>query len=197
MLTVEVIDDLGAAEALAPEWDELAVARSIPMCAPGWMLAWWRNLAPAGAGLRIVVVRNGSELMAIAPWFVQSGEAGRVDVRFLGAELSDRVDVLCLPGREPRSRPSCERRCLKSSHAPTSPPSRRYPSAHRGRVFWRTAGAGGPGLGDTETPSSPLPRSPCPRALPRLGSRGAHATFEARSVAWDAGLRASAVACAR
>jgi CelD/BcsL family acetyltransferase involved in cellulose biosynthesis len=100
MLTVEVIDDLEAAEAFAPEWDEQAVARSIPMCSPGWMLAWWRNLAPAGAGLRILTVRRDSELVAIAPWFVQTGDAGRVDVRFLGAEVSDRVDILCLPGRE-------------------------------------------------------------------------------------------------
>jgi len=100
MLTVEVIDDLDAAEAFAPEWDEFAVARSLPLCAPGWMLAWWRNLAPAKAALRILTVRDGSELLAIAPWFVQTGDAGRVDVRFLGAELSDRVDILCLPGRE-------------------------------------------------------------------------------------------------
>jgi CelD/BcsL family acetyltransferase involved in cellulose biosynthesis len=109
MLTVEVIEDLDAAEAFAPEWDELAVARSIPMCSPGWMLAWWRNLAPAGADLRIITVRDGSELLAIAPWFVQTGGMGRVDVRFLGAELSDRVDILCVPGREHEVAPALRR----------------------------------------------------------------------------------------
>src|SRR5665811_2037388 len=100
MTSAEVIEDLGAAEALAPEWDDLAVALSLPLCAPGWMLAWWRNVAPPSSELRIVAVRDGAQLLAVAPWFVQAGEAGRTDVRFLGAELSDRVDVLCLPGHE-------------------------------------------------------------------------------------------------
>jgi CelD/BcsL family acetyltransferase involved in cellulose biosynthesis len=98
--TVEVIDDLEGAQTLAPEWDELAVARSLPLCAPGWMLAWWRHLAPSGGGLRVIAVRDGAQLIAVAPWFLQRGENGRVDARFLGAELSDRVDVLCAGGRE-------------------------------------------------------------------------------------------------
>jgi CelD/BcsL family acetyltransferase involved in cellulose biosynthesis len=100
MASEELIGELRAAEALAPEWDRLAVDAALPLCAPGWMLAWWRQLAPAGSELRIVTVRDGAELIALAPWFVQPGEHGRVDVRFLGAQLSDRVDVLCRPGRE-------------------------------------------------------------------------------------------------
>ena len=96
----EVIDELAAAEALAPAWDALAQAASLPLCAPGWMLSWWRHLAPADAGLRIVAVRDGERLIAVAPWFVHSGHRSRVDIRFLGAELSDRVDVLCLTGHE-------------------------------------------------------------------------------------------------
>jgi len=100
MASEELISDLGAAEALAPEWDGLAVACALPLCAPGWMLSWWRQLAPAASELRIVAVRDGGELIALAPWFVQRGEHGRVDVRFIGAQLSDRVDVLCAAGRE-------------------------------------------------------------------------------------------------
>jgi len=100
MPAVEVIDNLSAAEALAPAWDEAAVACSLPLCAPGWMLAWWRNMAPAGSELRIIVVRAGPEVVAVAPWFAQTSESGRIDLRFLGAELSDRVDILCMTGRE-------------------------------------------------------------------------------------------------
>jgi CelD/BcsL family acetyltransferase involved in cellulose biosynthesis len=96
----EVIEDLDVAERLVPSWDALAVACALPLCAPGWMLSWWRHLAPGASELRLLAVRDGSELLALAPWFVQRGAAGRVDVRFLGAEISDRVDVLCLPGRE-------------------------------------------------------------------------------------------------
>ncbi|MCW3068969.1 MAG: cellulose biosynthesis (CelD)-like protein [Solirubrobacterales bacterium] len=101
MASVEVIEDVSAAQALAPAWDELAVACSLPLCSPGWMLAWWKHLAPSGGQLRIIAVRDGSQLVALAPWFVQSGESGRTDMRFLGAEMSDRVDVLCRPGSEP------------------------------------------------------------------------------------------------
>jgi CelD/BcsL family acetyltransferase involved in cellulose biosynthesis len=100
MLEVEVIDDLAAARSLAPAWDALAVAQALPLCAPGWMLAWWQHLAPAGSELRIVALRDGQQLVALAPWFAGQGPSGRVDVRFLGAEISDRVDILCLPGCE-------------------------------------------------------------------------------------------------
>ncbi len=100
MARTEVIEDLAGAESLAPEWDEFAVAAGLPLCAPGWSLSWWKNLAPADAALRILAVRDGTQLLGVAPWFVQWGGTGRVDLRFLGAEISDRVDILCLPGRE-------------------------------------------------------------------------------------------------
>jgi CelD/BcsL family acetyltransferase involved in cellulose biosynthesis len=100
MARAEVIDDLAAAAALAPAWDELAQEASLPLCAPGWMLSWWRHMAPEGSELRIVAVRDGETLVARAPWCAGRGPRGRIDVRFLGAQISDRVDVLCRPGRE-------------------------------------------------------------------------------------------------
>ena len=96
----EVIADVAGAEAIAPAWDGLARAASLPLCAPGWMLSWWRSMAPAGSELRIVAVRDGGRLVALAPWFAGQGPRARVDLRFLGAEVSDRVDVLCEAGRE-------------------------------------------------------------------------------------------------
>jgi CelD/BcsL family acetyltransferase involved in cellulose biosynthesis len=100
VLAAEVIDDLAAAEAFAPQWDEYAVACSLPMCSPGWSLAWWRAMAPPRSALRIIAIRDGEELLAVAPWFVQEVEKGRVDLRFLGTGRSDRVDVMCRAGRE-------------------------------------------------------------------------------------------------
>jgi CelD/BcsL family acetyltransferase involved in cellulose biosynthesis len=100
MLAAEVIEDLAAAEAFAPAWDEYAVACSLPMCSPGWVLAWWRAMAPPRTALRIIAICDGDELLAVAPWFVQEGEGGRVDLRFLGTGRSDRVDILCRAGRE-------------------------------------------------------------------------------------------------
>lgn len=64
------------------------------------MLAWWKHIAQPASELRIVAVHEGSELIGLAPWFAQTEDSGRVDLRFLGAEMSDRVDVLCQPGRE-------------------------------------------------------------------------------------------------
>lgn len=100
MTTVEIVEDLSTAEALAPTWDELAVACSLPLCAPGWMLSWWKHVAPPRTVLRILAVRDGPQLLALAPWFLHTDEDKRADMRFLGAELSDRVDILCRPGRE-------------------------------------------------------------------------------------------------
>lgn len=100
VLSATVIEDVAGAESIASEWDALAVARSLPLCAPGWMLSWWGHVAPPDSALRIIAVRDAGDLVALAPWFVQVSTGGRTDVRFLGAELSDRVDVLCTDGRE-------------------------------------------------------------------------------------------------
>ncbi|HWF31554.1 MAG TPA: GNAT family N-acetyltransferase [Solirubrobacteraceae bacterium] len=103
-LEVELLDTLESARAIAPAWDELAVGQALPLCAPGWMLAWWEHMAPAGAELRVLAIRERGELLALAPWFAGRGEHGRTDIRFLGAENSDRVDILCVPDREPEVR---------------------------------------------------------------------------------------------
>lgn len=97
---MEIVDTRDGAESLRGVWDELAVRAGLPLCAPGWMLTWWQRLAPPASELRILVLRDGGEVVALAPWFVHHGEGGRRDLRFLGAEFSDRVDVLCAAGRE-------------------------------------------------------------------------------------------------
>jgi CelD/BcsL family acetyltransferase involved in cellulose biosynthesis len=100
MIDVAIVENLEDAAALAADWDALAVQQGLPLCAPGWMLSWWRQMAPHESQLRIVVVRDGAQPIALAPWFVHRSDRSRVDLRFLGAEISDRVDILCLPGRE-------------------------------------------------------------------------------------------------
>ncbi|HEX4436032.1 MAG TPA: GNAT family N-acetyltransferase [Solirubrobacteraceae bacterium] len=118
MARPEVIDDLAAAEALAPAWDELAQDASLPLCAPGWTLPWWRHMAPAGSRLRIVAVRDGDELIAVAPWFAHRGPRGRDELRFLGAEISDRVDVLCMGGREREAAVALRKAVARMSPSP-------------------------------------------------------------------------------
>jgi CelD/BcsL family acetyltransferase involved in cellulose biosynthesis len=140
MLSVDVVDDLDAAWALAPEWDELVVERAIPHCAPGWMLTWWETLAPPRSELRVLAIREGAALVALAPWFVQRGVHARVDVRFLGAGKSDRVDILCRPGREHEVEEPLRRAILAVRPSPDLVAFEAVPIGSS----WRTRLAGGP-----------------------------------------------------
>lgn len=82
-------------------WDALAVAARQPLGAPGWLLPWWRQAAPEGALLRTLVLENeDGSLAGIAPFYAQPGKAGRWDYRLLGAPLTQRRELLALPGRE-------------------------------------------------------------------------------------------------
>lgn len=83
-----------------PAWDELAAELRRPLCAPAWMLAWWRNAAPPSARLRTVVVRSGERLVGIAPYFAQGSGARRTDYRLLGSGASQRLTPLAAPGLE-------------------------------------------------------------------------------------------------
>jgi CelD/BcsL family acetyltransferase involved in cellulose biosynthesis len=100
MPETELIADLGRLAALAPEWDELAVAAGLPQMSPAWILAWWRHIAPAGAVPRTVAVRDGGRLVGLAPYYVELGGGGRVDYRLPGIELAGRLEPLALHGRE-------------------------------------------------------------------------------------------------
>lgn len=95
-----VVEDAGALERWRPSWDRLAVASRRPFCTPGWMLAWWRNVAPRGASLRTVVVTEGQELVGIAPWFVERAYGGVLRARMLASSSSFRTEPLAVPGRE-------------------------------------------------------------------------------------------------
>lgn len=55
------------------EWDELALRRERPFSAPAWPLAWWESLRPPGAEMRIVLVRDGGELVGVLPLFCTGG----------------------------------------------------------------------------------------------------------------------------
>lgn len=142
MASVDIIEEAAAAQALADEWDELARACGLPMCAPGWSLSWWRHVAPARARLRLLAAREGGELVALAPWFVQRGEGGRVDVRFLGAEMSDRVDVLCRAGAEKRVAPALREAILSARPRPDLVAFEAVPHASR---WTRLLGGGAQG----------------------------------------------------
>ncbi len=97
----ELVTELAQLGALASEWDELAVANELPLMAPACVLAWWRNLAPARAQPRAIVVRDGARLAGLAPFYVERGlRGGALGLRLPGIELGGRLAPLAERGAE-------------------------------------------------------------------------------------------------
>src|SRR5436190_16836714 len=94
-MEAQLVEDPAALSELAPAWDALAVANRLPLAAPAIADAWWRHLAPSGAKLRHVVVRDGSAVTGIAPLWAD----GR-DLRLAGAGVFNRLAPLAQPGHE-------------------------------------------------------------------------------------------------
>ena len=98
-LAAVVIEDRAELEALAPDWDRLAEGARAPFGAPAWALGWWRHLAPRGARLAVVAVRDADELVGLAPFYA-SRRFGVTVLRLISAGLASRVDILASRDRE-------------------------------------------------------------------------------------------------
>lgn len=96
---VSLIDSPEALEPHLRAWDALAVAAGRPYCAPAWALAWWRHAAPPGADLRVLVMTEADEVVAMAPFFAVGSAIGPV-YRLLASDISPRVEPLAVSGRE-------------------------------------------------------------------------------------------------
>lgn len=99
-LTGELLDSPKGLTKHRRAWDALAVARGLPFCAPAWMLAWWQHVASARAGLRAIVVHDGEELVAIAPFYAERRPARPTFYRMLGTSTAHRVEPLVRADRE-------------------------------------------------------------------------------------------------
>jgi CelD/BcsL family acetyltransferase involved in cellulose biosynthesis len=101
MLTAELVDELSDLDDLHDRWDALAVENRLPMMSPACVTAWWRHLAPSTAKPRIVVVKDGHELVGIAPFYVDlANRQRRLDYRLPGIEISGRLAPLAAPQAE-------------------------------------------------------------------------------------------------
>jgi CelD/BcsL family acetyltransferase involved in cellulose biosynthesis len=100
MPDVELLTDVASLAAITPEWDTLAAADGLPQMSPAWVLAWWRHIAPEGAVPRALVVRDGKQLVGLAPFYVEPAGDGRRDYRLPGIELAARLAPLAVAGRE-------------------------------------------------------------------------------------------------
>jgi CelD/BcsL family acetyltransferase involved in cellulose biosynthesis len=97
-LDAEVVDSRAALAPLAAAWDELAVAADRPFCAPAWMLAWLDHAA-GDVAPRVVLVRDGSVPVALAPLVLCSSALGVRRLRLMAGGVSAGVDVLARPER--------------------------------------------------------------------------------------------------
>jgi CelD/BcsL family acetyltransferase involved in cellulose biosynthesis len=98
-LDVATVAEQDALDALAPEWDALAVACAEPVARPGWALTLWRFHAAATQVPRVVTVREDGRLVGIAPLYVETAGRGPSGYRLISGEVP-RTTPLALPGRQ-------------------------------------------------------------------------------------------------
>src|SRR3954447_11534251 len=90
----EVLDSVEAVEPAVADWDRLAVEKGLPYCAPAFLLAWWNHVAPEGARLRVVAVRDGQGHVAGIGPFYAVRERGLPAWSLLGSDLAAPVEPL-------------------------------------------------------------------------------------------------------
>jgi CelD/BcsL family acetyltransferase involved in cellulose biosynthesis len=103
-VTIEIIDNAGRFAALRAEWTELVEASSAesPFLTWEWLNAWWTHLG-GSRRLSIVAVRDGSQLMAIAPFCASHGRLPflwRFELMGSGFAGSDYLDAIVRRGHE-------------------------------------------------------------------------------------------------
>ena len=100
----ECIDTAWGLTTLRPQWNSLlrASAADGPFLTWEWLHAWWTHLGGT-ASLKIVAVRDGSELIALAPFNVAPHALpwfSRVEFLGTGHAGSDYLDLIVRSGRE-------------------------------------------------------------------------------------------------
>lgn len=99
-LDAEILDDRERIDALVPEWHALATACGEPLAAPAWVLTLSREIAGSSETPRIVTVRDGGQLIGLAPLCVDLSQPRRAaDYRLLAGDMP-RTTLLALAGRE-------------------------------------------------------------------------------------------------
>ena len=95
-MRAEIITDADALRGLEPAWWALWArqTRPTPFTSPAWLVPWWLAFSPGP--LMCVAVWHESRLAALAPLYLEPGEAGR-RLLPLGISLSDYSDILVDP----------------------------------------------------------------------------------------------------
>ena len=106
-LSVTSVQDAESCAALRREWSELlqSSASSNPFLTWEWLYAWWMHFGNSN-GLRLLVVRAGTELIAIAPLRMVSASLywfSRLEFLGTGEAGSDYLDVIARRGCEDKA----------------------------------------------------------------------------------------------
>ncbi len=150
MLSVEPVSDVAAFAALRQEWEELLQASDSDcvFLTWEWLYTWWKHLAE-DRRLCILVVRRGSELVALAPFARRprsiSGARPFPTIEFLGSGFvgSDYLDVI--------ARKDCEEEACQAltSHLANSRLPLKWTNVKKNESVARTVLAGLTGKGWT------------------------------------------------
>ena len=89
-LRIEVISDFESLVSAKPVWDHLVDLTGIahPFLSHDWILSWWESFG-AGRKLNILLVKDGEELVGIAPLMISRQRMYGIPVRELGFIYND------------------------------------------------------------------------------------------------------------
>src|SRR4051794_31818601 len=93
-MRAEVVDEL---EPVLGLWQDLFAAddRATPFASPGWARAWWPHWSD-GATPFVVVVRDGDDPVALAPFYVRRRGPFRL-LRGIGTVVGNYWDIIARP----------------------------------------------------------------------------------------------------
>jgi CelD/BcsL family acetyltransferase involved in cellulose biosynthesis len=147
-----VIDSAWGFTALRPEWNSLlrASASASPFLTWEWLHTWWQHLS-GSSELRMLAVRAGAELVAVAPFRMTTGTARLpcLDMLGTGDAGSDYLDVIIRAGWESEALSAIERfvqsqnTTLRLTHLGPSAAAEHLAGRLGERGWTRTTTAGG------------------------------------------------------
>ena len=120
-LTTRLVENHREFFELGQEWNRLLVtsAADNPFLTWQWLYPWWTHLSGT-AQLRLITVRRGDDLIAIAPLTLAGGSLPLMSrIEFLGVHDagSDYLDLIVRRGREPESLEAIARALAAAGHS--------------------------------------------------------------------------------
>lgn len=104
-MDLKVLSGADQLPALRESWERLLAraAAANAFLTPEWLITWCHYYLK-DAGLRVIAVYDGGELIGLAPLLIEQQSVCGIpllkQIKFLGAGLSDRLDILAAAGRE-------------------------------------------------------------------------------------------------